>query len=30
LVALSEKINEIGRNLGGWHGKLTKENSLKK
>lgn len=29
-IALSEKLNEIGRNLGGWCGKLTKENSLKK
>lgn len=27
-IALSEKLNEIGRNLGGWYGKLTKENSL--
>jgi len=29
-INLSEKLNEIGRNLGGWHGKLTKENSPKK
>jgi len=33
-IALSEKINEIGRNLGGWRGKLLKDlgkqNSLKK
>jgi len=29
-IALSEKLNEIGRNLGGWHGKIKKENSLKK
>jgi hypothetical protein len=29
-IALSEKLNEIGRNLGGWHGKLLKENSLVK
>ncbi|MDD5011845.1 MAG: four helix bundle protein [Phycisphaerae bacterium] len=27
-ISLSEKLNEIGRNLGGWHGKLIKENSL--
>jgi len=27
-IALSEKLNEIGRNLGGWYGKLQKENSL--
>lgn len=26
-IALSEKLNEIGRNLGGWYGKLIKENS---
>jgi len=26
-IALSEKLNEIGKNLGGWHGKLVKENS---
>ncbi len=27
-VALSEKLNEVGRMLGGWHGNLTeKENS---
>lgn len=32
-ITLSEKLNEIGRNLGGWRGKLLKdqekENSLK-
>lgn len=26
-LALSEKINEIGRMLGGWSGQLTKQNS---
>lgn len=26
-LALSEKLEEIGRMLGGWHGNLTKENS---
>ena len=26
-IALSEPLNEIGRMLGGWNGKLTKENS---
>ncbi|MDP2909676.1 MAG: four helix bundle protein [bacterium] len=29
-IALSEKLDEIGRNLGGWHGKLGKENSLRR
>jgi hypothetical protein len=29
-ISLSEKLNEIGRNLGGWYGKLIKEKSLKK
>jgi hypothetical protein len=29
-IALSEKLNEIGRNLGGWYGKLSKENPLNK
>jgi hypothetical protein len=29
-IALSEKLNEVGRNLGGWYGKLAKENSPKK
>ncbi len=33
-IALSERLNEIGRNLGGWREKLLKdlekENSLKK
>ncbi len=28
-VALSERLNEVGRNLGGWHGKFVKENSPK-
>jgi len=28
-IALSERLNEVGRNLGGWHGKLIKENSPK-
>lgn len=26
-IALSEKINEIGKMLGGWFGQLTKQNS---
>ncbi len=26
-IALSEKISEAGRMIGGWHGKLAKENS---
>ncbi len=26
-IQLSEKLNEIGRNLGGWHGSLVKKNS---
>lgn len=26
-IALSEKLDEVGRILGGWHGKLTKQNS---
>ncbi len=26
-IMLSEKLNEIGRNLGGWSGSLTKKNS---
>lgn len=26
-IALSEKLNEVGKNLGGWYGKLIKENS---
>ncbi|MDD4412414.1 MAG: four helix bundle protein [Patescibacteria group bacterium] len=26
-IILSEKINEIGRMLGGWNGQLTKQNS---
>jgi hypothetical protein len=33
-ISLSEKLDEVGRNLGGWRGKLLKdlekENSLKK
>lgn len=33
-IALSEKLDEIGRNLGGWRGKILKDlktqNSLKK
>ena len=29
-IALSLKLDEVGRNLGGWAGKLSKENSLKK
>ena len=33
-IALSEKLDEIGRNLGSWYGKLLKDlekqNSLKK
>jgi len=29
-IALSEKLDEVGRNLGGWLGKLLKENSLKR
>lgn len=26
-IALSEKLNEIGKNLGGWLGSLQKKNS---
>jgi len=26
-LIISEKINEIGRMLGGWNGQLTKQNS---
>ncbi len=26
-IALSEKIEEIGKMLGGWHGQLVKQNS---
>jgi hypothetical protein len=26
-ISLSARLDEIGRNLGGWHGKLVKENS---
>jgi len=26
-IALSVKLDEIGRNLGGWSGQLTKQNS---
>ncbi|MBU1126671.1 four helix bundle protein [Patescibacteria group bacterium] len=29
-IALSEKISEVGRMLGGWHGQLVKQNSPKK
>lgn len=29
-IALSEKLNDIGRNLGGWHGQIIKQNSLRK
>jgi hypothetical protein len=29
-IALSLKLDEVGRNLGGWLGKLIKENSLKR
>lgn len=26
-IALSEKLSEVGKMLGGWHGQLTKQNS---
>jgi hypothetical protein len=26
-VALSEKVNEVGKQLGGWQGQLVKQNS---
>ena len=29
-IALSLKLDEIGRNLGGWAGQIVKQNSLKK
>ena len=29
-IALSVKLTEIGNNLGGWNGQLTKQNSPKK
>jgi hypothetical protein len=29
-IALSEKINELGRMLGGWNGKIIKQNSSAK
>ena len=29
-LSISEKINEIGRMLGGWNGQLTKQNSSTK
>ena len=29
-IALSLKLDEIGRNLGGWAGQIIKQNSLKK
>ena len=28
-IVLSEKIQEIGRMLGGWHGQVIKQNSPK-
>lgn len=28
-IRLSEKLNEIGKMLGGWNGQLTKQNSSK-
>ncbi|MBI2054319.1 MAG: hypothetical protein HYT36_03220 [Candidatus Staskawiczbacteria bacterium] len=24
-IGLSERLNDVGKNLGGWHGKLTKQ-----
>jgi hypothetical protein len=27
-INLSQKIDEVGRMLGGWHGQLTKQNSI--
>lgn len=27
-ITLSEELNEVGRQLGGWHGQLVKQNSL--
>jgi len=29
-IALSDKVSEIGRMLGGWNGQLTKQNSSQK
>jgi len=29
-IALSLKLDEVGKNLGGWSGQLTKQNSLKR
>jgi len=29
-IALSLKLDEVGRNLGGWQGKIIKQNSLRK
>ena len=29
-IALSEKVSEIGRMLGGWNGQLSKQNSSRK
>ncbi len=29
-IALSEKIDEVGKMLGGWNGQLTKQNSPRK
>ena len=29
-INLSEKLDEVGRNLGGWSGQIIKQNSLKK
>ena len=29
-IALSIKLDEVGKNLGGWNGQLTKQNSPKK
>jgi hypothetical protein len=26
-LAISEKINNVGQQLGGWHNKMVKENS---
>ncbi len=28
-ITLSEKLDEVGRNLGGWSGKIAKENSAR-
>jgi len=29
-IALSLKLDEVGRNLGGWSGQIIKQNSLKR